>query len=55
MEDMIRKLILILLILVALEHIIKEKISESTKIKKYEYKGKYKDPKHERIVERIGE
>lgn len=57
MEDMIKKLILVLILLVVFEHIVKERFQDdkTKRTQKYEYNGKYKDPKRERIVEHIGE
>jgi len=53
---MIKKMILILTIMVMIDYIIKHNSSvEKQSNKKYEYKGKYKDEKKERIVEYIGE
>ena len=50
---MIKKLILILSILVIIDYAIKV-FYFGPKDVKYEYKGKYKDEKKERIVEYIG-
>ena len=55
MMDMIKTLILVLALLITLEHIIKQQADIKKPVQKYEYKGKYKDPKRERIVEHIGE
>ena len=57
MENMIKKLILVLVLLVVFEHIVKERFQDdkTKRTQKYEYHGKYKDPKRERIVEHIGE
>lgn len=56
MNNILKKLILVLVLLVIFEHIIKESFWDNEKtVRKYEYKGKYKDEKKERIVEHIGE
>lgn len=53
---MIKKLILILIALFFIDYTFKVFFfEEKNVIKKYEYKGKYKDKKKERIVEHIGE
>lgn len=55
MGNMIKTLILILILLVTLEHIVKQQNPTKKQFQAYEYKGKHKDPHKERIVEHIGE